>query len=60
FAIYGPAGQGAQPSSAAFAAMAASLGPLSPPRRAGSEIVIRRISPPPAARIACSSGAICR
>ncbi|WP_288039518.1 hypothetical protein [Acidiphilium sp.] len=60
FAIYGPAGQGAQPSPAAFAAMAASLGPLSPPRRAGTEIVIRRISPPPAARIACSLGAICR
>ena len=60
FAIYGPAGQGVQPSPAAFAAMAARLGPLSPPERAGTEIVIRQISPPPAARIACSSGAACR
>jgi 4-amino-4-deoxy-L-arabinose transferase-like glycosyltransferase len=60
FAVYGPAGQGVQPSPVAFAAMAAGLGPLSPPERAGTEIVIRQISPPPAARIACSSGAACR
>ncbi len=59
YAVYGPAGQGVQPSRARFMTWAARIGRLSSPLRAGAEISIRRVGPAPD-RVACSAGIVCR